>query len=250
MILQELLTYVERHWEAVAILFFRIGALISVSPGLGTAMVSQRTKLILALALSNVMVFALPAGEAVISAQLILSEISIGLLLGFGLRFLFWALQIAGTIAAQATSLSQLLGGASVEPMPAIGQILSMGGLALFFVLDLHIIWVSGVFLLYETLPIGLVVSGLDVFSWGTSQLKHTFDLAFQLSAPFLILAILYNVTLGIVNKAMPQLMVAFVGAPVITFCGLVFLLFSAGSILSVWAEVLEGYLMNPLELR
>jgi glycosyltransferase involved in cell wall biosynthesis len=35
------------------------------------------------------------------------------------------ALQIAGTIAANMTSLSQLLGGAGVDPQPAMAQILA-----------------------------------------------------------------------------------------------------------------------------
>ena len=46
-----------------------------------------------------------------------------------------------------------------------------------------------------------------------------SFALALSLAAPFVIASLLYNVALGVINKAMPQLMVAFVGAPAIT-CG------------------------------
>ena len=45
--------------------------------------------------------------------------------------------------------------------------------------------------------------------------------LAFTLAAPFVLVSVLYNLTLGVINRAMPQLMVVFVGAPVITGLGL-----------------------------
>ncbi|MFC3118840.1 flagellar biosynthetic protein FliR [Jhaorihella thermophila] len=38
--------------------------------------------------------------------------------------------------------------------------------------------------------------------------------LPFSLSAPFVIASLLYNLTLGAINRAMPQLMVTLVGAP------------------------------------
>ena len=49
--------------------------------------------------------------------QAFLSEAVIGLCLGLALRFMVYALQTAGTIAAQATSLSQIMGGASPDPL-------------------------------------------------------------------------------------------------------------------------------------
>ena len=73
------------------------------------------------------------------------------------------------------------------------------------------------------------------------------FALAFTLAAPFVITSLVYNLALGVINRAMPQLMVAFVGAPVITF-GAVFLLFlSAPLILSVWNAEFLAFLANPV---
>ena len=73
------------------------------------------------------------------------------------------------------------------------------------------------------------------------------FTLAFTLAAPFVITSVVYNLALGVINRAMPQLMVAFVGAPVITF-GAIFLLFlSAPLVLTVWNAEFTSFLGNPL---
>jgi flagellar biosynthetic protein FliR len=57
----------------------------------------------------------------------------------------------------------------------------------------------------------------------------------------------LYNLTLGVINRAMPQLMVTFIGAPAITFVGLLLLLLMAPLMLSVWVKALQGFAANPL---
>jgi len=70
--------------------------------------------------------------------------------------------------------------------------------------------------------------------------------LAFLIAAPFVMASAIYNMALGVINRAMPQLMVAFVGAPVITFGGLFLLFVCAPLMLTTWADALEAFLVNP----
>lgn len=234
------------QFDAATLAFFRVAAIISVMPGLGTPTVPMRVKLMLALALAVFVSGSAALDPRPVSPALIASETLVGLAFGLGFRFLIFALQTAGTIAAQSTSLSQLLGNASVEPMPAIGHILVTAGLALMFVLDLHVLWLSSVIALYQLFPVGVVLDPAELGRWGVAEVSEAFALAFRIAAPFLILSMMYNLTLGVINKAMPQLMVAFVGAPLITFCGLAFLALGAPTMLSVWSEAVETYLYNP----
>ena len=58
--------------------------------------------------------------------------------------------------------------------------------------------------------------------------------------------SMIYNIALGAINRAMPQLLVSFVGAPAITFGGMA-LLFLAGPImLSKWLELLHRFINDP----
>ena len=56
----------------------------------------------------------------------------------------------------------------------------------------------------------------------------------------------IYNLALGIINRAMPQLMVAMVGAPAITGGALALLMLAAPVILPLWLGLLQARLADP----
>lgn len=236
-------------WQGF-IVFLRVSAVVSLLPGFGERTVPIRIKLATAIAFSSIIApaidFAPSSTDINMLISLALTETLIGFLIGIGVRFFIMALQTAGAIAAQSTSLSQLLGGAISEPLAAIGYILTMGAIALSMIAGLHIKATAAVILSYDILPIGMLVTGAQVADWGLSQLSSAFQLAFVLSAPFILVSILYNLALGAINKAMPQLMVAFVGAPVITFGGLFILLIATPFLLSTWINALNTFLISP----
>jgi flagellar biosynthetic protein FliR len=238
-------------WQGFAV-FLRVSALVSLLPAFGEQSVPARVKLGIALAFTMIIAPAVPPPLDLMQFQTVLwfslTEITAGLILGIGIRLFALALQTAGSIAAQSTSLAQILGGAVAEPVPAMGHILVMGGLALAVMAGLHVRVAEMVILSYEMLPMGRLPAGSDVSEWGVDQIRRAFALAFTLAAPFVILSVLYNVALGVINKAMPQLMVAFVGAPVITAGGLMLLALSAPLLLSTWLEALNSFIANPLE--
>lgn len=238
-------------WQGFAV-FLRVSALVSLLPAFGEQSIPARVKLGIAFAFTMIILPAVAAPVTEMHFDTILwftlTEIMAGLLLGIGIRMLVLALQTAGSIAAQSTSLAQILGGAMAEPVPAMGHILVMGGLALAVMTGLHVRVAEMVILSYDMLPIGRLPTGADVSEWGVDQIRRAFSLAFTLAAPFVILSVLYNVALGVINKAMPQLMVAFVGAPVITAGGLLLLCLAAPLLLSTWLEVLNSFIANPME--
>ncbi len=240
-------------WHGFAV-FLRIGAMLSLMPAFGEQSVPMRIRLVLILAFVLIVAPAVaplpappdPGGLAI----LVLSETLAGVLLGIGLRLFVLALQTAGSIAAQSTSLSQILGGAVAEPMPAMGYVLIIGALALAVMTGLHVKAAELLILSYDILPMGRFPDGAVVAAWGSGQIRTAFELAFTLAAPFVILSVLYNLALGAINKAMPQLMVAFVGAPVITAGGLILLCLAAPLILQVWIGALDSYLANPFTVQ
>jgi len=63
-------------------------------------------------------------------------------------------------------------------------------------------------------------------------------------------MSVLYNLALGVINKAMPQLMVAFVGAPVITLGAILLLFLAAPTMLGVWLSSLDHFMANPFGPR
>ena len=228
------------------LVFLRVGAAMALLPAFGEQAVPQRLRLILALAFTAIVAPAVwEALPRTTAAAPFLIEVASGLLLGAGLRLLVLALQMAGTMIAQATSLAQIFGGAG-EPQPAVGHLLTMAGLALAVAAGLHIRVAEALILSYDVLPAGALPSSADVAQWGLAQVSRAFALAFTLAAPFTIAALIYNLALGFINRAMPSLMVSFVGAPALSAGGLILLALMTPLLLPVWQAALEAFLDAP----
>lgn len=232
------------------VVFMRVGAMVSLIPAFGEQSVPQRVRLILALAFTAVVA---PAVQDVPSPEQagilpLLAETVIGLMLGMGLRLFILALQTAGAMAAQATTLSQMFGDAGPEPQPAIGNLLVMAGLAVAVAAGLHVRAAEMLILSYQMLPVGQFPGAEDVAQWGLGQISHAFALAFSLAAPFTIAALLYNVALGVINRAMPALMVSFIGAPALTWGGLVLMVVAVPPMLALWSQALQGFFDAPFQ--
>lgn len=237
-------------------IFLRISAIVFFLPGFGEQFVTARVKLAAALAFAAVTwPLVLPTAPRLDPTfasfgYAFLAEATCGLLIGFGVRMMIFALQMAGTMASQSLSLSQMFGGVTPDPQPVLGSFLLMGGLALAFSLGLHIKAATLIVESYSTLPFGQFPLAGDVGSWSSRRAAEAFSLAISLALPFLLVAFIYNLTLGFINRAMPQLMVAFVGMPFITWTGMLLFSMTAGAALTIWHEHLDAVLFAPLGLR
>jgi flagellar biosynthetic protein FliR len=251
--LAALLAMTEAGLAGFILVFVRVGAVVSLLPGFGERMIPIRVKLGVAVAFAMV-VWPMVAPGLDIPARpffaMLLVEAAIGLMLGLAIRLMVIALQLAGSIAAQSTALAQIFGaGAAPDPMPAIGSILMLAGVTLALAAGLHVKAAIAMARSYEILPLGLPVPAADVAAWGTARVAQAFALGFSLAAPFVIAAFAYNLALGAINRAMPQLMVAFIGAPAITAGGLLILMLAAPVILHFWGHRLDLALADPLAM-
>lgn len=233
------------------LVFLRVGSAIALLPAFGEQAVPQRVKLVLAFAFTAVVapavnpaVVSVPYG----SAFPFVTEVIAGLIVGIGLRFFVHALQIAAAIIAQATTISQLFAGTGPDPQSAIGNILVMAGLALALAAGLHLHIAELLILSYDVLPPGLFPETADTADWGLQQVAKAFSLGFSLAAPFVVASFIYNVAIGVINRAMPSLMVSFIGAPALAAGGILLLAITTPLLLSVWMDALEAYAAAPFQ--
>ena len=250
--MQELFGIGEDGLLIVFLVFLRVGAAMALLPAVGERAVPERVRLVLALAYTSVVVpaaydsFPSDQPEGLQIGVFMFSEVVAGLAIGLSLRLFVLALQIAGSMAAQSTSLSQIFGGAGVDPQPAIGHLLVVGGLAIAVTYGLHVQAAGYLIYSYQVMIPGQLIGGPAFSAWGVEQIARAFSLAFSLSAPFVVASLIYNIALGAINRAMPQLMVSFVGAPAITAGGLLLLFVAAPMMLAAWYAALNGFLANP----
>ncbi|WP_372604666.1 flagellar biosynthetic protein FliR [Actibacterium sp.] len=237
---------------AAFIVFLRVGAVMALLPAFGESYVPMRVRLALTIAFTMIVAPAIlpelapvtSAGQIV--APFILTEVLAGLALGILFRLMVLALQMAGQIAAQATSLSQIFASAGVEPQPAMGHLLTIAGLALLVMGGLPVKVAQAIVLSYQFLPPAQLIPAAALSELGVAQVARAFGLAMTLAMPFVIISLLYNLALGVINRAMPQLMVAMVGAPAITAGGLILLLLAMPIMLDLWQGAVNAVLAAP----
>lgn len=249
---QQLVRLVDAELAAIALIFFRVSGVVALAPALGERMLPIRVRIAVIVALTILVYpivarhYPVPPGSGTHIVWSLASELMLGLMTGIGLRLLVFSLQIAGSIAAQATSLSQLFGNAAADPQPAIGHLLLLAGLAVATSFGLHVQIVKFLALSYTIFPPDVAPGPSDVAAWGTRNIADAFALGMSVAMPFVVAGLLYNVALGAINRAMPQLMVSFVGAPAIAMAGLVLMFLLAPLMISVWKDAVLAFLLDP----
>ena len=248
--LTELLGLGQSVAVSAVLVFLRVGAAMALLPAFGEQSIPQRLRLVLALAFTAVV---LPAATPMMPKDpgllVALGEVIAGLALGAVLRLFVLALQIAAVMIAQATSLSQMAGGAAPEPLPAVGHLLTAAGLALAVMAGLHVRLAELFILSYQMMPAARLPAAAEFADWGIGHIAQAFGLAFSLAAPFTIAAMMYNLAIGAINRAMPALMVSFIGAPALAAAGLILLAALAPLLLAVWSGALTSFLDAPFEV-
>lgn len=243
----QLVTTVEPYLRPAMLTFLRVAAALALLPAFGEQTIPLRVRLGLALAFTALVLPAV-ADDHVGTALLLpaATETVAGLLIGLSLRLMVMGLQMAATIAAQSSSLSQLFAGVAVEPLPALGTVFTWAALALAVQAGLHVKLCALFIASHDILPAGRFPSGEDVARWGSAQIAQVTSLAFSLALPFVLGGLLWNVALGAVNRAMPQLMMAFIGAPALALGSLILTALATPAILFLWLQNFDALLARP----
>jgi flagellar biosynthetic protein FliR len=208
---------------ALFFVFARIGAAIMLMPGFGEVFVSARTRLLLAVAITMAvtplvsdLVPANPDGPLAM-LMIIGREIIIGLFLGSLARALVAALHMAGVIIGFQTSLSnaQMFDPLNASQGSLIGSFLNVLGVFLIFAADLHHLLLMALVDSYVTFAPGADLPTADFSATMTRAIGDSFRLAMQMSAPFMVMGMLFYLGLGLLARLMPQVQVFFIAIPI-----------------------------------
>jgi flagellar biosynthetic protein FliR len=236
---------------AFLLVFARVGTMVMLLPGIGEATMPTRVRLSIALVLAAIL---LPLHRAAYHIdlqaigpvlQMLFEEIVIGGLLGLTARLAISALQVAGTVIAQQLGLGFVT---SVDPTQneqgvLIGNFLAMLGITLIFATDLHLLIIEALNDSYTLFAPGEMPMVGDMAHLITQTVAMAFKIGIQLSAPFLVFGLLFNLGLGILSRLMPQMQVFFVGLPLTIMIGLLLLVIVLGAMMGLFTGYVEHIL-------
>lgn len=224
----------------------RLLGLFSAAPLFGNRMVPQRVRLAVGLATAFAILPALPPmpevpADSLLALAILAQQAFIGIAMGFAMRLMFAAVDVAGELIGLQMGLSfavffspQTGGQTSV-----IAEFLGLMTLLIFVAMDGHLLLVKIVVTSFEWLPVGRLPKA-EGWKLVVSYAAVMFASALLMALPMIAALLITNTALGVLTRAAPQLNLFAVGFPVTLSVGFVVLLLSLGTFAPVLQKLFE----------
>ena len=240
------------------LVFARVGAMVMLLPGFGESNIPVRIKLGIALLLTLII---LPLHRAAYQVDLtsmsslgvlMVHEIVIGIVLGATARVTLSALAIAGSVIAQQLGLGFVT---AVDPTQGqqgllIGNFLTILGMTLLFATDSHHLVISALNESYRIFSPGELLPSGDVAALATRAFAAAFKIGMQLSAPFLVFGLVFNIGLGVLARLMPAMQVYFVGVPLSIMVGFLIFALVLSAMMGTYLNYFTGVMHELIPLK
>ncbi|CAH2605433.1 Flagellar biosynthesis protein FliR (plasmid) [Rhodovastum atsumiense] len=233
-----------------ALVFLRIGTTFMLLPGFGEPAVPVRVRLLTALAVAFSCAQATPNMPVEVPGAwgmvfAIAAEMVAGGLIGTIARTIVAASLMAGSVIGLNIGLANVFAlGLGPDQSAAIGAAIYIGLAAALFALSGHHAVLHAIVDSYAVVPAGHfldIAAGARAVTLAGVQ---SFRLAGQLAMPFLLLALAFNVSLAMMNRALPALPVFMLASPAIVAAGLYLLAATAPGLIDqgtlAWDEMLK----------
>lgn len=222
------------YLAAVVWTALRVGGFFMAAPIFGTRSLPMRARLIFVLALSSVLaplasppsLLALDAG----SVLSLLTEMAIGVALGFTLRVAFEAAAVAGEMVAQGMALAfaqlsdPLRGGATSG---VVGMWFYIAFALLFFAFDGHLAMIELIAQSYRAMPVGEPLRDPVQLASGAPQfLAQALLTGVSIALPMMMAMMVVNLSFGVLGRAAPALNPIAVGLPAALSSGMLLMSF------------------------
>lgn len=234
---------------AFVLVMARIGAAMTLLPGLGEAEPPMMVRVGLSLAITALLLPGIlprvpTVPEAGIQAAfMVAAEVITGLWLGWLARLLVLALPMAGQI------ISYMLGVANVlQPDPElssqatpISSLLEIVAALVVLVTGLYAVPVAALAGSYQLVPPGTLLPAADTTQTAVHAVGTAFSLALRLASPFILVAIVWHAVIGLLSRLVPRLQIYFVMMPGQILGGIVLLAMLATALLSAWEDSMRS---------
>lgn len=214
----------------MAALFYpmvRILALVAVAPVFSNAAMSQRIRLLAGLAITLGLAPALPAMPLIapgsgVGLAILAEQALIGVAMGFALRLVFTAIDLAGEMIGLQMGLSfaTFYDPQTSAQSSVIAEFLNLVATLVFLAMDGHLMLLMAVAKSFSLLPIGVAILGSAGIGGLVKFGAIVFSSGVMLALPLLAALLITNIALGVLTRAAPQLNIFAVGFPVTLVTG------------------------------
>ncbi len=248
--MSELLNF---HIYNFMLVFLRLGSALAFMPGFTTSYINMRQRLSIAVAIAIALIPFLQSyfppipQDSASFIRMISFEILVGVFLGMLMQFLYAALSLAGSFAAQAIGFAnaQIFDPTFQNQSVVIETFLSLIAITIIFITDLHHLMLSAVIDSYNLFPVGANLPVDDFSNFLSQTLNKSFIMGFKIGAPFIAFTIIFYTGMGLLSRLMPQLNIFFLSLPLQIYLGLGLLLITTPMMIVWFTKYFEDGLMQ-----
>ena len=231
---------------ALFLIFCRIGGCVLVMPGLSSARVPELLRVFVACGISIAVlpllwdtVYPSVSGSSASYIGLIFSESMIGIMYGLLARLYTLSFQFAASIIAMMVGYTSPGAQDIVEDSPetSLSGFITFAGMLILFMMDFHHILFRAVIDSYGSMPFGGLTDMRANLISLTDTLVSTTYIMLRLASPFIIYNMMFNVSIGFINKLAPQIPVYFISTPYMLLGGLFLFYFSVAALINQYAQ-------------
>lgn len=254
--MSELQAFITQGVFAFMLTFVRVGTAMMVMPGLGDTLVPQQVRLYAALGFAFVLFpvtqayMPSPIPSSILLFLLIGIEFVTGMFIGTVARIMMAALDIAGMVISMMLGLgnAQLFNPLMQSQGSLVGAFLSIAGVALLFVTNLHHLLLLGLFESYQAFPVGELLQSQSMAEMISKVVASTFRIGIQMSLPLIIIGTIMYIGMGVLARIMPQIQVFMLALPLQILVGFVTLGVTVAAMMLFWLQEFENGLVFFLE--
>jgi len=231
------------------LIFVRFGTAMMIMPGIGDSFVPMNVRLMIALAICLVMTPIIqpfmpsPVPPFATLSVLIVMEFLIGLFIGTIARVLIAALDTAGMLISMSSGISnaQIFNPSMAVQGSVFGAFLSIMGVTLLFVTDMHHILIMGLVESYHMFPVGAIPDTGSMAEMMAKVVAASFLIGFQIAIPFVVISLLLYIGMGVLSRLMPQIQVFILAIPIQIILALMTMSFVISSIALFWLSEFQN---------
>lgn len=236
----------QAQFETLLLVFVRVSVMLFVYPVFSAPQIPVMVRIGLAGLISFVLFRALPMTAplpdmgSLVAA--IVSQIVIGLIVGFVAYLVFMGVQFAGEILDMQIgfAVANVVSPQTQQQVTVIGELELTLATLVFLISNSHLLMLQGIGGSFHLLPLPFVNLDPSVAGNVIVFVEQAFFVVFQIAAPAAVALFIVNVALGLMARVAPQMNVFVVGFPLQIGVGLLMLAISVPLLAAVAPQLFD----------
>ena len=235
-----------KTWPLAVMAFLRITTLFFFLPIFGEQAVPIRLRIVLGLAFTF---FVYPIiSEKIYQSEMLLQwsgltlilaslrEVFFGFAVGYSAKLVIAAVSIASHTVGinMGFQVASMFSPGANDHESAFSVMKNWIAIILILTLNIHHIFIEGIYKSFLVVPIGPSVNAGALAKVALNIAQESFVLGLRLAAPLISVQILINISLGLLNRALPSLNVFIISFPISFIIAMIILFLTITSYLSV----------------